>query len=55
MAKARLAEIDSLNLQDRGPQLASWRYRGYAQNHCLHQRPQMDLHDDQAGLLWELA
>jgi hypothetical protein len=32
-----------------------WRYRGHAGESGLPERPQMDQHDDQACLLWQLA
>jgi hypothetical protein len=41
-----------LNLCPGGQELAPWRYRRYSEDCGLHQGSQMDIHDDQAGLLW---
>jgi hypothetical protein len=44
-----------VNLQDRRPQLAPWRHRGYACYGRLLERSQMEVEHDQARLLWQLA
>ena len=41
----------SFYFEDRGSQLAAWRHRGHAQDAGLHQRPQVDVDDDQTCLL----
>ena len=44
-----------LDISRRRSQLASWRYRGRSQDGGLYLGSQMDLHNDQAGLLWVLS
>lgn len=44
-----------IHICNRREKLASWRYRGYAQDGCVYQGSQVDEYDDQEGLFWELV